>query len=166
MKSSRLKSKVTINWNVEDDNWSQVNFNAKKIGNEVILKTLDYLAFRYIMPDLELSILLTNDESIQKLNSQFRGKDKPTNVLSFPGTLPIPSTENLYLGDIAISLETLESECKAQKKTIQNHYSHLLIHSVLHLLGHDHENENEAMFMESIEKSILFLLKIRDPYEQ
>ena len=106
----------------------------------------------------EFSILLTNDEHIQNLNRDFRAKDKPTNVLSFP------DGENGYLGDIAISLNTIEAEAQEQNKDFYHHFIHMVIHGLLHLQGHDHEDDSEAEKMESLETQILADMGIETPY--
>jgi probable rRNA maturation factor len=114
---------------------------------------------------IELSVLLTLDKKMQKLNKQFRQKDKPTNVLSFPANETIMKNSNyIFLGDVIISYETLVKEAKIQKKSFQNHLTHLILHSILHLIGHDHENEEMANIMENLEIKILKKLKIPNPY--
>lgn len=105
-----------------------------------------------------LAILLTDDVDIQRLNNDFRGKNKPTNVLSFP------NTADDYLGDIAISYETLEKEAIEQDKDFNHHFIHMLIHGVLHLQGHDHDNDEEAKMMEQLEIKILEDMGIQNPY--
>ncbi len=111
-----------------------------------------------IIEDEAFSLLLTNDGHIQQLNRNFRNKDKPTNVLSFP------DGENDYLGDIAISLETITKEAKEQDKDFYHHFAHMVIHGLLHLKGHDHENDAEAEKMESLEVKILADIGIKNPY--
>ncbi len=107
----------------------------------------------------EVSILLTNDFEIQNLNRNFRQKDKPTNVLSFP------QDEVGMLGDVALSLETLEREAAEQDKTLHEHFTHLFVHGVLHLMGHDHEiGDKEQAEMEALEIRILKRLGIANPY--
>jgi len=108
--------------------------------------------------DEKFSILLTNDTHIQVLNRDFRNKDKPTNVLSFP------DGENGYLGDIAISLETIVAEAKDQDKNFYHHFIHMVVHGLLHLKGHDHEDDSEAEEMESLEIKILADIDIENPY--
>jgi len=113
----------------------------------------------------ELSLVFTNDAAIRRLNAHWRHKDKATNVLSFPafplaaGQPPMP-----LLGDIVISLETVQAEAAAQHKQLDHHLSHLLIHGLLHLLGYDHETAAEAEQMEALERQILAGLAIDDPY--
>ena len=106
----------------------------------------------------ELSILLTNDGHIQQLNRDFRDKDKPTNVLSFP------DGEDGYLGDIAIAYETIKREAEEQEKEIHHHFIHMLVHGLLHLKGYDHETDEEAEEMEALEIKILADMGIKNPY--
>lgn len=112
------------------------------------------------------TILLTNDARILELNSQFRNQNKPTNVLSFPSGEEEPDPENgkLYLGDIAISFETVSREAVEGQKTLTHHLTHMIVHGILHLLGYDHETDEEAEEMEGLEIKILHVLDISDPY--
>lgn len=104
------------------------------------------------------TILLTTDRKLRTLNANFRGKDKPTNVLSFPSDDPD------YLGDIAISYGVTAREAKAEGKSFAHHAAHLAVHGVLHLLGFDHERPRDAKLMEPLEIEILAGLKIPNPY--
>lgn len=111
----------------------------------------------------EVSLLFTNDAQMQNLNARWRGKDKPTNVLSFAANesgLPGP-----MLGDIVLAFETIEREAHEQDKSFDDHLTHLIVHGLLHLLGYDHETgEAEAEAMESLEREICATLGIADPY--
>ena len=109
-------------------------------------------------PKGALTILLANDRTLKKLNLSFRGKDKPTNVLSFP------ARRDEYLGDVAIAYGVTEKEARAQKKSFADHALHLTVHGVLHLLGYDHETARAARVMEPLETQILDELGIDDPY--
>lgn len=120
---------------------------------------------------LELSVVLTNDQHVQRLNKDYRGKDAPTNVLSFaaremgielPDDMPDDMPEPV--GDIIIAYETTAREARDADKTVSDHLCHLIIHGVLHLLGYDHQDEAEAEEMEALETAILAGLGIADPY--
>jgi probable rRNA maturation factor len=107
-----------------------------------------------------IAIALGDDALLQDLNRRYRGKDKPTNVLSFP------AQEKRRLGDIALALETLKAEAKTQGKTVKAHFQHLVVHGTLHLLGFDHEQSAaEAERMEALEREILAGLGVADPYQ-
>jgi len=119
--------------------------------------------------NLEVSVSLVLDREMQKINHAFRGKDKPTNVLSFPAVdslslKELSKIDYLFLGDVIIAFETVKKESLAQKKTFENHLTHLILHSVLHLIGFDHEDDEMAEIMESLEIKILKKLKIKNPY--
>jgi probable rRNA maturation factor len=106
-----------------------------------------------------LNVALSDDRAVRALNKRDRGKDKPTNVLSYP------SGERDFLGDIVLARQTVWREAKAQKKSPGDHMAHLVVHGVLHLLGHDHETgEADAERMEALERRILARLGIADPY--
>ncbi len=106
-----------------------------------------------------LTILLASDRKLKVLNTTFRGKDKATNVLSFPARRGAD-----YLGDVAIAYGVTEKEARAQKKAFADHALHLTVHGVLHLLGYDHETSRAARIMEPLETAILGELGIDDPY--
>jgi probable rRNA maturation factor len=114
-----------------------------------------------------VTLLFTGDEDIRALNRDWRGKDKPTNVLSFPvaSDAVLPPGEEDMLGDIALAFGTVAAEAEAQGKSMADHTTHLIIHGVLHLMGYDHETDAEAREMESLETAILKELGIRDPYQ-
>jgi len=119
--------------------------------------------------DAELAIMLTDDAGIRTLNQNWRGIDKATNVLSFPALQPPegadePDEMPRMLGDIAIAYETTRREADDEEKTFANHLSHLAIHGFLHLVGYDHEKDDEAEEMEALEREILATLGIPDPY--
>jgi probable rRNA maturation factor len=102
--------------------------------------------------------LFTNDAAMRKLNAEWRGKDKPTNVLSFP------AARGPLLGDIALAAETVAREARLADKPLEDHIAHLIIHGFLHLLGYDHEVERQAEEMEALERSALSRMGIADPY--
>ncbi|MEZ5896291.1 MAG: rRNA maturation RNase YbeY [Parvularculaceae bacterium] len=110
-----------------------------------------------------VSLVFTDDASVQRLNAQFRGRDNATNVLSFPpGDAPV--AEHDYLGDIALAFETCAREATAKNIPLGDHAAHLIVHGVLHLIGYDHEDDDEAEEMERRESEILVTLGVADPY--
>lgn len=112
---------------------------------------------------LEISVLLTGDAEQQNINKQWRGIDKPTNVLSFPQADPFEPLSGL-VGDLSLAEETLTREAADLHKSFADHFTHLLVHGTLHLCGYDHESEDEALVMEGLETDILAELGIADPY--
>lgn len=113
--------------------------------------------------DIELTLRLVDKSESRELNARFRGKDQPTNVLSFPAELP-PGIHIPLLGDIVICAPLVEEEAQAQDKHLQEHWAHLVIHGVLHLLGYDHQVEQDAIEMERVEVELLASLGIGNPY--
>jgi probable rRNA maturation factor len=120
--------------------------------------------------DAELAVMLTDDSGIRTLNSNWRGIDKPTNVLSFPALQPTGAGASddapRMLGDIAIAFETTRKEADDEQKPFDHHLSHLAVHGFLHLIGYDHEKDDDAEAMESLEREILAQLGIPDPYAE
>ena len=118
--------------------------------------------------DAELAFMLTDDAGIRTLNNNWRGIDKPTNVLSFPALPPTgpagPDDAPRMLGDIAIAFETTRQEADDEQKPFDHHLSHLAVHGFLHLIGYDHEEDDDAEAMEALETEILAQLGIPDPY--
>lgn len=117
----------------------------------------------YDVAGAELSVVLTNDASIRTINAQWRHKDEPTNVLSFPAPPALPGAPHL-LGDIVIAHETTAREAQAEGKPFADHLGHLAVHGFLHLLGYDHESDADAEVMERLEREILAKLGVPDPY--
>ena len=113
------------------------------------------------LPESAVSILLADDAAIRVLNRQFRGSDKPTNVLSFAA--PAIGRKQFY-GDVALGFETVANEAREQGKLLSHHIQHLIVHGVLHLLGFDHETDSDANAMESVETELLKSLGVPDPY--
>jgi len=113
----------------------------------------------------EISLVFTDDAAVRLLNGQWRDKDKPTNVLSFPAfefdrQSPLPP----MLGDVVLAAETVRAESRDERKPLEHHITHLIVHGFLHLAGYDHENDDEAEEMEALERRILGRLAIPDPY--
>ena len=113
----------------------------------------------------ELSIVLTDDEQQRALNRDWRGIDKSTNVLSFPQIEPFGPVEGL-LGDVLLARETLEREAVDLGVSFEDHFTHLMVHGFLHILGYDHMDDDEALVMESLETQILASLGVADPYAE
>lgn len=115
---------------------------------------------------VEISVLLADDAAVRTLNRDHRGQDKPTNVLSFPiGAGDGPDAAPTMLGDVVLACETVVAEAAAQGKSVADHLRHLVVHGVLHLAGHDHEEDAAAERMERLETRILADLGVGDPYQ-
>ncbi len=144
--------------------WNFYNKQINKHNINILLQTVirRYNVFR-LAKQVDLSILLTNDQEIQKLNLQFRGVNKATNVLSFPEkysywkniNLTWNKDKKIYLGDIAFAYDSISKESQILSKNFFAHFKHLLVHSTLHLIGYDHNDEIEATLMEYLEREIL-----------
>src|ERR1700761_4950338 len=140
---------------VEDSKWNKIGRNLPGRIESVVARTLAHQKAKG-----GLTLLLSDDAHLKELNALFRGKKKPTNVLSFP------AEENAahYLGDVAIALGVVTREAKAAGKSPVDHTLHLAVHGTLHLLGHDHMKPREAARMERLETQILAEFGIVDPY--
>ena len=121
---------------------------------------------------IEVSIKLTDDDEVQALNLSYRGKDKPTNVLSFPMVMPDliaaianAGEEEILLGDIVLARQTCSREANERDISIADHATHLIVHGTLHLLGYDHIDDDEAETMEALEQAIMASLGLHNPYE-
>jgi len=108
----------------------------------------------------EVVVMLTDDGDVRDLNERFRGKDQPTNVLSFPA----PENPDDHLGDVALAYETCAREAAEQGKSLADHLQHLVAHGVLHLVGYDHDVDADAEIMEALERRVLAALGVADPY--
>jgi probable rRNA maturation factor len=139
---------------LNEPRWEKINFN------KIIKNCLNII--KELHPEDEISFVLCNDKTIQELNLKYRGQNKPTNVLSFA----FNDDENItnMLGDIILSFETIEKEAEIQEKTFEDHLSHLVIHGILHLIGFDHIEDNDAVKMEKYEIELLAGLGIKNPY--
>ena len=111
----------------------------------------------------ELTIRLVTPDESQQLNAEYRGKDKPTNVLSFPFEAP-PQVPIPLLGDLIVCVDVVEQEAAEQGKTTTAHWAHMIVHGCLHLLGYDHIKDDEAEIMEGLEREIMAQLGFSDPY--
>ena len=134
---------------------------AKTIVKKAVLAAAEAVSTRPI----ELAIVLSDDSAIRALNRNWRGKNAPTNVLSFPAAAPGKArAASPYVGDIVIAYQTTAREAAAEGKPFNHHLAHLAIHGFLHLLGYDHDNDRDAQKMERLERRILKRLAIPDPY--
>lgn len=152
-----------------------IAFNSKNWPDKKHLETLARQAISAIgeqglleWPDgAELSLVLTNDAEIQKINAEWRKINKPTNVLSFPGNdIAAGEPSGLIIGDIILAYETLITEANERGIHFDDHFTHLLVHGFLHLFGYDHETLMDAEAMEKLEAKILASLGICDPYAE
>ena len=160
---------------IEQPRWRDVDFG---VPLENLLETLVKTTLLSTAPpvlsvadNIDVSLSLMDDEMIHHINKEYRGHDKPTNVLSFPQLQPqevrlaeVKNSAFLPLGDILIALETIEREAKEQSKDLQSHLAHMVVHGCLHLLGYDHMNDSEAAEMEALETEILTGLGYEAPY--
>lgn len=174
-----MKSKVILNVTQDCDLWTEaVDFDALKVAEE-----LKELVFDYVSQNVEDAILcrdvkyevnlcLGDDPQVHKLNREFRGVDKPTNVLSFANidddafweAIEEENGSEVELGDMILAFETLLREAEFKGISVYAHYCHLLVHGFLHLLGFDHQDDEDAEKMEALETEILALFSIDDPY--
>ena len=140
-------------------------WQAEPDAETLVQRAIEAAARQTSADGAEVAIVLTDDSGIRSLNRDWRGIDKPTNVLSFPAaTAPARSGEPRMLGDIAIAYETTRREAGNENKPFADHLSHLAVHGFLHLVGYDHENDADAETMESLERTILAGLGVPDPY--
>lgn len=169
---------ITLNIEVTETKWSNCLEDLNKLSEQIVATTIEYVKqfenidFLSFNKQIVIGLSLSNDREIQTLNNEFRGKDNPTNVLSFANI----DYENFYndiklfdeieLGDIIISYETMEKEAYEKNIPFINHYTHLLIHGTLHLLGFDHVDDDQADYMEDFEVKILKIFNIDNPYRE
>lgn len=148
-----LSEEVTLpNTNVENLCLQAIDAVRTTLANDIGLEK-----------DTNFSLRVSDDTNVQALNRDYREKDKPTNVLSFPFNEDMDGEH--YLGDIIISVDTTTKEANTQNISVENHFTHLVMHGLLHLLGYDHIEDDEAEEMESIEIEALKSLNINNPYE-
>lgn len=165
-----MTERVRVPVDVRDARWKRAS-----AGVPMLCRAAVKAAFRRVRPRLgrlpagiEIGVVLADDAFVRALNRDYRGRDKPTNVLAFAaldGARPSPPPgAPLLLGDIVIAFETVTAEAKAQGKRLGDHLSHLVVHGTLHLLGHDHATAAEAAAMERLEAEALAGLGVADPY--
>ena len=161
---------LELDFSIDDSRWEKLTGALDTVEKSVRLAYENSGAICPLhTPYTEISVVLSNDENIKILNRDYRGKDSPTNVLSFALTdgedVP-PMIEGMphMLGDIIIAIETMQDEASTQNKEFLSHLCHLSIHGTLHLLGYDHIDDDDANQMEALETKLLADLGINDPY--
>jgi len=156
----------------EHKEWDQYSELNPEYFAQIVERVLSRYPNFSRVQEVELSVLLTDNTKIKLLNNEFRGKDKATNVLSFPD-IEIDwrrivefevDSEYMYLGDIAFSYQVIKEESSLKSIDFQDYFKHLLIHAILHLIGYDHMHDEEAEVMEAIEIEILNSFGIKSPY--
>jgi probable rRNA maturation factor len=163
--------KIDCSMCIEDEQWHTfTHVNIEDFVKKYICAAFYHSNVQQLLPQhLEVSVLLTNDASIQEINNEYRGKNKPTNVLSFPQEENIldvkDASDCVLIGDIVLSFDTIQREATQQNKEILHHLAHLIVHGALHLVGYDHETDDEATAMESLEVEILAQYGIDNPYK-
>lgn len=160
--TSALPEGFVVDVAVEAGDWPDES-DLARLAEAAICATLSTGKLQ-VIENSEISLLFTDDAAIRKLNGQWRDKDKPTNVLSFPGSDPVDETYGPLLGDIVFGFETMVNEARDMGVDFSDHLSHLTVHGLLHLFDYDHQTNEEAELMEGLEKTILASLGIDDPY--
>ena len=166
-----LENEHEIDLAVQDPAWEELS-GMEELALDAVKATLAMAVLPRRCEDrvLEVSLVLANDDLVQVLNREYRHKDRPTNVLSFASLdetdMPEVDGSPLNIGDVILAYKTIEKEASDQDKFIQDHAAHLIVHGVLHLLGYDHIEEDDANVMESTEIRILEKLGIQNPYTE
>jgi probable rRNA maturation factor len=155
---------IAVDLIVADERWSAAWPGAEAQVEQAVEAALAVAATGSSDPFLELAVRLDGDAAMRELNRLWRGKDRPTNVLSFPSPTG-PAGAPRHLGDIILAYDTVEKEADAEAKSLPAHATHLVVHGTLHLLGHDHEDEEAAEAMEALEIEALARLGVADPYQ-
>lgn len=153
---------IEIEVEVEDDRWLQALPDVVTLVRAAADAALRATLKSDDPPEAEVTFLLTDDGEQQELNRQHRRKNAPTNVLSFPS----PAFARPHLGDVSLAFDTCAKEAEEQGKPLENHLQHLVAHGVLHLVGYDHESDDEGDEMEALERTILEGLGVPDPYAE
>ena len=156
-----LNSNIKVEISIDNQNdWMQIN----NLFNEVTLKILSDTIFDTYQKKVLISVLLTDDINMKQINFKWRGQNNSTNVLSFPSDQKTKQDEFLVLGDIVFSFEKVKREADEKKISFFNHFNHLLLHGLLHLLGFDHIDMYSSDKMENLEINILSKNGIKNPY--
>ncbi len=155
---------MIVSIEVENESWPSLA-DFEDVVRQAVASAL--VAANEDVSGCEVSLLFTDDAAIAELNAEWRGKGSPTNVLSFPTAedMPLPEGEPRPLGDIVLAYGVISREAVEQGKTLRDHTVHLIVHGTLHLIGYDHETDDDAEEMERLETGILKGLGISNPYE-
>lgn len=168
------KTNLTITLN--EPGWEEQIPDLQQLANNVLVNALEYVEanedidFLGTEKPVDINLCLSDDNEVHTLNRDFRGMDKPTNVLSFAAVDDPDFDRNtklfgeIELGDIIIALETMQREAAEKGIPLRDHFCHLFTHGILHLLGFDHIEDDEAEYMEEFEINILKRLNIKNPY--
>ena len=157
-----LPDGFVIDVSVEAGDWPAEDVLSPLVERAV--RAAFQVAVLKVLKNTEVSLLFTDDAAIKSLNARWRGKDGPTNVLSFPGSDPQGDVYGPLLGDIVFGFETISREAQELGVDFSDHLSHLTIHGLLHLFDYDHQETDEAELMESLEKRVLASIGVDDPY--
>lgn len=161
--AEELADPCSVDIAIEAESWGDAA--ALREVCEAALRRSFQVAGLHPVPNSEISLVFTDDASIQELNKRWRDKDKPTNVLSFPGSDPDGEVYGPLLGDIVFAYETVRREAVDMEIDFKDHLTHLMVHGVLHLFDYDHQDDDEAKAMEQLEQRILAELGVADPYQ-
>ena len=172
------KNNFRLNVSLDDERWEKELPDIGQLSEQVAQSVWNYVSthedidFMSFDKPVEVNVSLNNDAEVHRLNKEFRNMNKPTNVLSFANIDDenfeddIRTNPLIELGDIIIALETMQREAEEKNISLHDHYCHLFTHGLLHLLGFDHVEDDEAEYMESFETEILSTLNIADPYQE
>jgi probable rRNA maturation factor len=156
----RRRRQLTIDIRLESPLWKK-----KRDAKAVLRRAVRATASAVALTDGEVSVVLADNAAVRVLNHTWRHRDAPTNVLSFPAHAAAPDgAKPRFLGDIVIAYETVAREASIERKSFARHLAHLAVHGFLHLVGYDHQTDDEATAMEQLETLILGRLDVPDPY--
>ncbi|HEY3149932.1 MAG TPA: rRNA maturation RNase YbeY [Dongiaceae bacterium] len=164
------RPRLSIAISIEDPSWAKLAPDAARVLRRAARDAIAHAkadGWRGSRVGHEISFVLTDDKRMRALNRAYRGKDKPTNVLSFAALDADRPKSGMpwLLGDVVLACGVIAHEAKTQRKSLRNHLSHLAVHGVLHLLGYDHEQDRDAEAMEALEVAALAAMGIANPYE-
>lgn len=165
----------SLNILIEEPSWEKYFPDVEPTAQKVFGQVLSFMREQkncgfLIGNDTAVNLSLSADSHVRELNNEFRGLDRPTNVLSFANIdaedFGVEPEGSLELGDIIIALETMQKEALEQQVSLHDHFCHLFTHGLFHLLGYDHQNDAEATEMEGLETAVLKRLNIANPYQE